>query len=332
LNWYDPGESGIVPAGGRVTIGSEDTTGHGVPPSVAWLVMPGRYQFSLPERRQRDGWFRIGTLDVTTTALLVLLGVASMFAYAISKEIVEKLMFASGLVRQGEIWRIFTWPIPNPPTSVWVVLTLVFFWFFGHRVEDQIGRKRYTWLILAMTVIPAAIASLVNLTGDLSFAYGVGFLGVGLLVVFALDNPGAMFFFNIPAWIIALVIVGIDVLQRVADRQWNQLLLEVLVLVVGLVGVRQCGMVEVLHWIPRLGGGAPKRKAVSSGRPKRTKPVAATPSSVITGPWGSPSGQSSTDQIELDMLLDKISATGMTSLSRQEKQRLNELSKRLRGG
>ena len=37
--------------------------------------MPGRYQFSLPERRQRDGWFRIGTLDVTTTALLVLLGV-----------------------------------------------------------------------------------------------------------------------------------------------------------------------------------------------------------------------------------------------------------------
>ena len=51
--------------------------------------MPGRYQFSLPERRQRDGWFRIGTLDVTTTALLVLLGVASMFAYAISKELVR---------------------------------------------------------------------------------------------------------------------------------------------------------------------------------------------------------------------------------------------------
>ena len=52
---------------------------------------------------------------------------------------------------------------------------------------------------------------------------------------------------------------------------------------------------------------------------------------MITGPWGAPGGQSSTDQIELDMLLDKISATGMASLSRQEKQRLNELSKRLRG-
>ena len=45
--------------------------------------MPGRYQFSMPERPSRDGWFRIGTLDITTTALLVGLGVLSMFLYAI---------------------------------------------------------------------------------------------------------------------------------------------------------------------------------------------------------------------------------------------------------
>ena len=37
------------------------------------------------------------------------------------------------------------------------------------------------------------------------------------------------------------------------------------------------------------------------------------------------------DQSELDDLLDKISATGMNSLSKAEKERLNELSKRLRG-
>ena len=45
--------------------------------------VPGRYQFSMPERPSRDGWFRIGTVDVTTTALLVGLGVLSMFLYAI---------------------------------------------------------------------------------------------------------------------------------------------------------------------------------------------------------------------------------------------------------
>ena len=35
-------------------------------------------------------------------------------------------------------------------------------------------------------------------------------------------------------------------------------------------------------------------------------------------------------QVELDELLDKISATGLDSLSTDEKRRLNELSKRLR--
>ena len=296
--------------------------------------MPGRYQFSLPERRQRDGWFRIGTLDVTTTALMVLLGVVSMFVYAISAAALANFQLDVDAVRDGEVWRLVTWPLVNPPTQIWVVLTLVFFWFFGHRIEDEVGRKRFTWLILAMTVLPAAAVSVVDFGGDNPYAFGLGILGTAVLVIFALDNPGAMFFFNIPAWIIALVIVGIDVLSLTGARAWNRLFLELLAIGIGLVGARQCGMVEVVHWIPRIGGGGGRqRRAVPSGRTKRSKQVpASSASSVITGPWGSPSGQSSTDQIELDMLLDKISATGMSSLSRQEKQRLNELSKRLRGG
>jgi hypothetical protein len=43
-----------------------------------------------------------------------------------------------------------------------------------------------------------------------------------------------------------------------------------------------------------------------------------------------PSGPSPADQIELDALLDKIGANGMDSLTGAEKQRLNDLSKRLR--
>jgi hypothetical protein len=37
------------------------------------------------------------------------------------------------------------------------------------------------------------------------------------------------------------------------------------------------------------------------------------------------------DQAELDSLLDKISESGMDGLSADEKRRLNELSKRMRG-
>ncbi|HQV58656.1 MAG TPA: hypothetical protein PKV27_11630, partial [Ilumatobacteraceae bacterium] len=114
--------------------------------------MPGRYEFSLPPRRQRDGWFRVGDLDITTTALLVILGVISMFVYAASKASLIRLIFFGPYVRDGELWRLITWPIVNPPTQIWVIITLAFFWFFGHAIEDQVGRKPFAWLIVAVTV------------------------------------------------------------------------------------------------------------------------------------------------------------------------------------
>lgn len=290
--------------------------------------VPGRYQFSLPERRQRDGWFRIGTLDVTTTALLVLLGVASMFVFAISRAALERLYFVAPFVRTGDVWRLVTWPIANPPDSIFIILTLAFFWFVGHRIEDHLGRKRYTVLLVAMTILPAVLVSLFSFTASTGLAYGLGILGIGLLVVFALDNPGAMFFFGIPAWVIALVYVGIDVLRLLGNRFYGQLILELGVIVVACVGARQYGMVESLGFIPSFGRRKGYRPAPKA-RP-RSRPIT-TASAVVTGPWASPT-PATNDQIELDHLLDKIGASGMDSLTRAEKQKLNELSKRLRGG
>jgi membrane associated rhomboid family serine protease len=297
--------------------------------------VPGRYQFSLPERRQRDGWFRLGTLDITTTALLVLLGVVSMFVYAVSQAALVRLAFFSPDVRNGEVWRVITWPVVNPPTQIWVILTLAFFWFVGHRIEDQLGRKRFTVLLLAMTILPAAFVTLFDFTSETGVAFGLGVLGTGLLVVFAFDNPGAMFFFGIPAWVIALVFVGIDVLRLLGDRLYGQLVLELGVILVACVGARQYGMLESLGFIPTLGrGGSQQRRSgiARSAKPKR-RSAAPTASSVVTGPWASSSASTQTaiDQVELDHLLDKIGANGMDSLTKAEKLKLNELSKRLRG-
>ena len=40
--------------------------------AVGLPSVTGRYSLNFPEPRQRDGWFRVGNLDVTTTALMVL--------------------------------------------------------------------------------------------------------------------------------------------------------------------------------------------------------------------------------------------------------------------
>ncbi len=290
--------------------------------------MPGRYQFSLPERRSRDGWFRIGTLDITTTAFMVLCGVVSMFWYAVDQASLGKLAYYGPDVRQGEVWRLVTWPLVNPPDNIWVVLTFAFFWFVGHAVEERIGRHRFTVLIALSTVLPAALVTVLSTEGG---AYGLGVLGIGLLVVFALDNPNAMFFFGIPAWVIAAIYVGIDVLRLLGDRMWAQLLLELAVIVVALVTARQYGLVDSLSFIPNLGGtGSTSGGARKGGAAKRGKGKQA--GTVVSGPWQAPAPtHSPADEAELNDLLDKISSNGIDSLNRTEKARLNELSKKLRG-
>ncbi len=290
--------------------------------------MTGRFQLNFPEPRRRDGWFRIGSIDVTTTALLVGLGVLSMFLYAASQSAFDKLMFFPFFVRDGEIWRLVTWPIANPPSSIFVIITLVFFWFFGHRIEEMVGRVRFTVLIAIITVVPAAIVSAI---GSFQFStapeVGLGLLGTAMLVVFAADQPNAPFFFNIPAWIIAAVFVGIDVLQYIGNRYWGTLTLLLLVLATTLVTVRQFGHLDRLTFIPQFMGPKPAR---SGSRPK-PKPARRAKQSrdfdrvVTAGPW---TGPSPADQAEMDRLLDKMNSVG---LSDAERKRLSELGKRLRG-
>lgn len=292
--------------------------------------MPGRYQFSLPERPQRDGWFRIGTLDVTTTALLVLLGVGSMVLYAIggADGPFQRLVYYSTLVREGQVWRIITWPIANSPSNFLILLTFVFFWFIGHRVEDQLGRKRFTLLLLYMTVIPAALVALFRFTEDTGYAAGLGVLAMALLVVYAFDQPQAITFFNIPLWILAVAFLAINVLSLMGQRLYGMLLIQLGAAIVAAVTVRQWGMLDAATFIPRFG-----HSTGGSHRSKKSKKSKGGSGTVVDGPWGAPPsspGLTQLEQLELDHLLDKTSASGLDSLSKAEKSRLNELSKKLR--
>jgi hypothetical protein len=315
--------------------------------------MSGRYAFSMPEPRQRDGWFRIGTLDMTTTNVVVGLGLASMILYAIDPELFYKGAFASPYVRDGELWRLFTWPLVNPP-DIWVFIGLVFFWWIGHQVEDQIGRKAQAVLLAAMTVLPAVIVTLLNVTNDetvgrwSAFSASVSLLSLALLCIFALDRPNAPFFFGIPAWAIAAVLVALQALQLIGARAWGQLLLGALVILVGCFGAAQRGLLGEFEWIPRLkflsggpvspygeiGSARPKPKRFGKGRSRGKPKGAPAPSGgnkVVAGPWNVPTGgPTPLEQAELDVLLDRISAGGIDSLTPHEKERLNALSKRMR--
>lgn len=304
--------------------------------------MAGRFSFSVPERRNAsDPWFRIGTLDVTTTMLVVLASVATMFIWAASQSAWLNLVLLPDSVRSGEIWRLVTWPVANQP-GIWEVLTIAIFWYFGREIEGLLGRTKFAVMLLLLAVVPGIVGTALGI-GD----FGLRPVELAVFLIFIAEYPYARFFFGVPAWAIGAVIVGIQLLQYLGLRETERIILLFVTIAVAALTARSMGLAQSLPWIPKIpfpgsasGGGGSRRKRRSSRRSG-----ASGGGAVVEGPWGASSRGGPTrgvplppprpaddprDQAELDLLLDKISANGMDGLSNDEKRRLNELSKRLR--
>jgi hypothetical protein len=283
--------------------------------------MAGRFSLQFPGRRDAsDPWFRVGTIDVTTTTLVSAVIALSMFVWAISPKFIASLALDASAVRSGEVWRIATWPLANEP-SLWTVIGIAVFWLVGNELERATGRVRFAWFLVTVTLAPAIIGTLLDL--DVAGFRVIQFL---VILVYIAEYPFVRFMFNIPAWVLGVVFLGLEILQLTGARQGDGLLFLFVTLAVGAIAARSIGLFNEYAWIPRIGGGKSRR-----AKTKKVKRSTSGPT-VVAGPWAAPSGPSPADQFELDALLDKISESGMDSLSKSDKQRLNELSKRLRGG
>jgi hypothetical protein len=300
--------------------------------------MAGRFSFSVPERRNAgDPWFRIGTLEVTTTILVVILSVVGMFVYAADRSLWNELVLWPQDVRNGEVWRIVTWPLANDP-DLWTVITLAIFWYFGREIEGLLGRTRFALLLLLLTVIPGLVGTLVDWPQA-----GLRPIELAVFLIFVAEYPYARFFFGIPAWALGAVFLGIELLQLLADRNQEGILFLLATIATAAVTARSMGLASSLPWIPAIPIG---RSGSGGGRKRRSsRRRGGGGGEVVTGPWPSsrpgparssglpqppPPSAYTAEQAELDALLDKISETGMDGLTSDEKRRLNELSKRMR--
>jgi membrane associated rhomboid family serine protease len=277
----------------------------------------GRFSLSFPGRRGHDDpWFRIGAVDVNTSLLTALLCVASMFVWALSPSLLDALILWPEKVLHGQIWRLVTWPLANEP-NVWTVATCAMLWYFGSELERMVGRNRFAFMLLFLALVPGLFGVLLDIPQA-----GIRPVQIAIFCVFAAEFPNVRFFFGIPAWVFAAIIVVIEVLQLTGLRESERIILLFVTLGTATVVGRSYGLLAQYEWIPRIPlSGSPSNRKKSPKRRKQSRDF----DRVVSGPWAEPSAN---DQNEMDRLLDKMNSVG---LSDAERKRLTELGRRLRG-
>lgn len=296
--------------------------------------MVDRFSFSKPDRRgPNDPWFRVGQVEFGTAALFAALCALSLLVYGIEskdKPFLFRLALIPSKVFDGEVWRIATWPFANGLNQrlLWVAVAIAMLWYIGGRLEAQVGRTKFGIFLAAIVVLPGIVGTVLDLPQA-----GCRPIQIVVLLVYIAEYPNLRFFFGIPAWALGLVYVVIEVLDLLGRRAGDELLFYLISLAIAAIAARSIGLLAAYPWIPAVPIGDGKRsRPVRTARPAK-RPRSGRPT-VVEGPWGTatavPDQTSLADQAELDSLLDKIAATGMDSLSGEEKRRLNDLSKKLR--
>ncbi len=255
-----------------------------------------------------------------TTTLIVCAGVvASWIAWVVVPSLPNLLYFdPAALLSQP--WRLVTWPVANQ-LSLWEILNLFFFWYFGTNLENTIGRTRVLWLLVGIWGSLTAASTVVGLAVGGGYLAGIDLIQFVVLLIWIAEYPTMRFLFNIPAWVFGLVLVGLRVMQLLAARMMGQLLVLALGLVLVAIVARRVGLLAHFSWIP---GG--RRRPVATTRVRAHRPSRAERAHARA------EQRSMSDRERLDVLLDQINEQGINSLSEAQRRELMALRDRLRGG
>lgn len=267
-------------------------------------------------RGRSDSWFRIGSLEITTTLLLVLGGAAMAVVNTIIP-LAGLLAFSGPTVLAGQWWRLVTWPLASV-LSLGTALTLLMLWYFGTDIEARIGRHQmaafYGSIAVVLTGVFGIFAGFAPFLGVASLA-GLGFIQFIVLLVWIAENPRRPFFFNIPAWVVGVIIVGVEFLSLVGARAFGLLLPLVGSVILSAFVARRFGL------LGDFSGLVKARKPKPVRRPKFTE-VKQQHQQMRDA------NQRASDRARADELLDRFNERGLSASEREE---LNAIRARMRG-
>lgn len=259
-----------------------------------------------PSEEQRPVLW-IGGRAIHAAVFVVLVFAASLLVTTVLMAInrpapLAWLDFDSAAILRGEVWRVATYGLHNPP-SLWFVVDLAMIVWFGREVERFFGRNIFLLLFAGLYLVTPLILLLLGLWQPIIFFGATGALGV--FIAFATLYPHTLLLFNISAQIAAAVLLGIFTLIFLANRQLSALasLWATSAFAFGFIRYQQ----GRFH-LPRLR----LRSRATPSRPATPPPP--------------PRDQA---REELDALLDKIARSGLASLTAAERTKLETASAKL---
>jgi membrane associated rhomboid family serine protease len=247
---------------------------------------------------------------------LVLIFVVSMLATTLvmasgGTAVLAALTFSTDAVYGGQLWRIFTAGLVNPPSIGFVVDMFILVWF-GRELEKFFGRKVFLRFYAALYLLTPVLFTLLGFIRPMAYAGVTGNLAV--FVAFATLYPNVAVFFGILAKWMAFVIVGIFSLIHLSNQDLVNLLSLWTTTGFAFGFVRwQQGRFD----FPEIRLPLPKRRPKLRVLPKP--------------PQAGQSREEPQDaaMAEVDALLDKIAKSGLASLTEDERERLEKAREHL---
>ncbi len=266
-------------------------------------------------RRERPGVYL--TAPRTAVAYLILINAAFWVANglltpqsdAITLTLAAKV---SSLTHPLLWWQFLTYGFVHAPELWHVLFNMLGLFFFGREVERLYGRTEFLRLYLVVLVLGSVVWAITSwLAGVTGVLYGASGAVVAVVILFALNYPRQtvylMFFFPIPAWVLGVVLVAMDVYGCIFQANSG------VAYAVHLTGAALAAAYYRFHW--NFGTWMSGRW---SFRPFQSRPKLRV---------HDPQHEQRQLSEEVDRILEKISREGEESLTRKERRALEDASR-----
>jgi hypothetical protein len=270
-----------------------------------------RYDFSSAEDHQPVTW--LAGRAIYGAHLIVIAFVASLLASSLlmafgGADLFDWIIFTSSQVLKGEIWRVASYGLVNPP-SLWFVMDMFMIVWFGRELEKFFGRRTFFILYGGLYLVTPLLFTAIGLIGlkwPLVLAGAPGALA--LFTAFATLYPNVPLCFGILAKWAAALLIGIHALIHLSSHSWPQLFALSTTTGFAHAFVRHAQGRLILSQLNPLRLRQRNRDKRVENPSQRTKAAPNSKEALMT---------------EMDALLDRIAKSGISSLTSKERARLD---------